>query len=181
MAAADRSRAGSRRARGAARGGHRDGRGDTGGASEERRGYAARFVSPQRDRKARRATRQAAPSRDRTAARRRFGMLVFAILFVGLFAGFAVAQGLGKPDVPSDAVVIVEDAPSDDSTVTDCHGKQVQVDPGTITREELDCAMKQVAAQGGVKKFPKPGTIQYKSLVDTAISDLLDSVWIQGE
>ena len=138
-------------------------------------------MSPQRDRKARRATRQAAPGRDRSAATRRLGLLVFSVLFVALFAGFAIAQGIGKPDVPSDAVVVVEDAPADSSTVTDCHGKKVEVDPGTITKEELDCAIKQTAAQGGVKKLPKPDTVQYKSLVDTAVSTLLDSVWIAGE
>jgi parvulin-like peptidyl-prolyl isomerase len=138
-------------------------------------------VSPQRDRKARRATRQAAPGRDRTSARRRLGLLVFAVLFVALFAGFAIAQGIGKPDIPSGAIVVVDNAPSDDTVVTDCDGKQVPRDPGTITQAEFDCALKQTAAQGGIKKVPKPGDKQYEDLKNAALGDLLDMVWIQGE
>ena len=138
-------------------------------------------MSPQRDRKARRATRQAAPGRDRTTARRRLGLLVFAVLFVALFAGFAIAQGIGKPNIPSGAIILVEDAPSDDTVVTDCHGKQVPRDPGTITQAEFDCALKQTAAQGGTKKLPKAGSKEYERLKDAALGDLLDMVWIQGE
>ena len=107
--------------------------------------------------------------------------MLFGALFVVLFLGFAIAQGIGKPDVPSGAIILVQDAPSDDSTVTDCHGKEVSRDPGTITQAEFDCALQQTAAQGGLKKVPKPGDKQYEDLKKAAIGDLLDMVWIQGE
>jgi parvulin-like peptidyl-prolyl isomerase len=108
-------------------------------------------------------------------------VLVFAVLFVGLFAGFAIAQGIGEPDVPSGAIILVEDAPSDDTTVEDCNGNKAERDPGTITTEEFECALQQTAGQGGLKKVPKPGDKQYEDLKNAALGDLLDMVWIQGE
>ena len=83
-----------------------------------------------------------------------------------LFLGFAVAQGLGSPSVPSGDVAVVEDAPGD---------------LGTVTQEDLDRAIEQAAGQSGVKKVPKPGDPQYDELEKTAFSELLDRIWIQGE
>ena len=106
---------------------------------------------------------------------------MFGALFLVLFLGFAITQGLGQPDVPSGAIIFVDDAPSDDTVVEDCQGNKSPRDPGTITQAEFDCAFKQTAAQGGVKKLPKPGSDSYESIKKAAIGDLLDMVWIQGE
>jgi foldase protein PrsA len=140
-------------------------------------------VSPQRDRKGRQAARQGRSTGrlERFGGASRFGLVLFAALLIALFAGFAIAQGIGKPSVPSDAIIVVTDAPGEVRTVTDCHGKKVEDDPGTITKDELDCAIQQTAAQGGLAKVPKPGDPQYEDLRNSAIGDLLDAAWIQGE
>jgi parvulin-like peptidyl-prolyl isomerase len=79
------------------------------------------------------------------------------------FAGFAT--GLGEPDVPDDAVAVVED-----------------VDDGTITREEFDGALRQVAASQGLKGgVPKEDDPQFDLFKEQALSDLILSRWIQGE
>ena len=140
-------------------------------------------MSPQRERKGRQAARQGRSSRrlERFGGPGRVGLVFFAVLLIGLFAGFAIAQGIGKPSVPSDAVILVTDVPGDTTTVTDCRGKKVEEDPGTITKAQLDCAIQQTAAQGGLPKVPKPGDPQYQDVRNAAIGDLLDAAWIQGE
>jgi parvulin-like peptidyl-prolyl isomerase len=97
---------------------------------------------------------------------RRLALLAFGTLFVLLFLIFAIAQGIGDPSVPSDAVAVIEDAPDD---------------LGTITVEEFDRALIQAAAQGQIKPVPKPGDKKYDELKETALGEVLDSVWIQGE
>lgn len=140
-------------------------------------------MSPQRDRRSQQRSRQAslAARGQRYGSPARLGLIVFGALLIALFAGFAIAQGIGRPDVPSDAIILVTDVPGDVTTVTDCNGKKVEEDPGTITKGELDCAIQQTAAQGGLSKLPKPGDPEYENLRNTAIGDLLDAAWIQGE
>jgi parvulin-like peptidyl-prolyl isomerase len=140
-------------------------------------------VSPQRERQGRQAARQGRSTGriERYGGAARVGLVLFGVLLVALFAGFAIAQGIGRPNVPSDAIIIVSDVPGDVTTVTDCSGKKVEQDPGTITKAELDCAIQQTAAQGGLPKVPKPGDPQYEDVRNAAIGDLLDAAWIQGE
>ncbi len=115
--------------------------------------YAARSVaSNQRQRKA--------------AGQRRLVLVGFAALLALLFAGIAIAEGIGDPTIPSGAVVVVEDAPGD---------------IGTITEDELRHATVLAAAESQIKPIPKPGDEQYDGLRQTALGGLLDSIWIQGE
>lgn len=93
-------------------------------------------------------------------------VILFGGLLVLLFAGFAVAQGIGKPDPSGDVVAIVEDAPEE---------------AGEITQEDFDRALEQAAARSNVQDVPKPGSRQYEELKEVAMGDLLDTVWIQGE
>jgi foldase protein PrsA len=80
------------------------------------------------------------------------------------FAGYAIGRGLGAPDVPSDAVAVVDDAPD-----------------GTVTKTDFDAALQQQATMQGLKKIPDPSDPQYASLRDAAMSDVLLSRWVQGE
>ncbi|HEY5976879.1 MAG TPA: peptidyl-prolyl cis-trans isomerase [Solirubrobacterales bacterium] len=121
---------------------------------------------------------------DREQARR-LGLLVFGVLFLVLFVGFAVAQGLGKPSVPSGSIAIVEDIPDGatapfDKPFTDCNGDEVTPDLGEITQGEFDCAFEQVVAASGSKKAPKPGSKQFDELKETTTSSMLETIWIQG-
>lgn len=96
----------------------------------------------------------------------RLALLVSAVLFVALFLGFAIAQGIGHPSVPSDAVAIVEDAPDDLGTVTDA---------------EFDRALVQAAAAAQLNPVPKPGDDKYDELKESALGEVLDAIWIQGQ
>jgi parvulin-like peptidyl-prolyl isomerase len=134
-------------------------------------------VSP--DRGKRTARRGSSSSRLRDA--RRSGLAIFAALLVALFAIVAIAQGIGRPDVPSNAIAVVEEVPGEPITVTDCHGDEVQDDPGTITRAEFDCAMRQTASDAQLPAVPEPGSPQYDQIREAAIGDLLDAAWLRGE
>jgi len=96
---------------------------------------------------------------------RRLALLGFAALLVLLFVGFAVAQGIGNPSVPSGDVAIVEDAPEG---------------IGTISEERLKHAIVITAAAGQIKPVPKPGSGKYEELQETALGEILDTIWIQG-
>jgi parvulin-like peptidyl-prolyl isomerase len=94
---------------------------------------------------------------------RRVVALCLGILLVVAFAAFA--GELSDPDIPDDAIAVVED-----------------VDNGTITQKEFDSALQQVAAaQGASGGVPKPDDPQYAQYVDAAASDLILSRWITGE
>lgn len=99
------------------------------------------------------------------AAARRLGLLIFGAGFVLLFAIVAIAQGIGDPSVPEDAVAYVDDAPGD---------------TGEVTKAEFEHALEQAAAQAGIKKVPKPGDAQYDELKETALNALFEGVWLRG-
>jgi parvulin-like peptidyl-prolyl isomerase len=116
---------------------------------------------------------------------RRFGLVVFGALFLILFVGFAIAQGIGNPSVPSGSVAIVEDIPDGadapyEKPYTNCKGNKVTPDLGEITKEDFECAFEQVVAASGQKKEPKPGSKQYEELTETTVSSMLETIWIQG-
>lgn len=115
--------------------------------------YAARFVG-------------AKPGQSRKSGRQRLALVIFGALFVILFAGYAIAEGIGHPSVGDGDVAIVEHVPDD---------------VGTVTETDFRRALLQQAAQGGLKKAPKPGEKKYDELKEAALSELLDSIWIQGE
>jgi parvulin-like peptidyl-prolyl isomerase len=96
----------------------------------------------------------------------RLALLAFGALFILLFVIFAIAQGIGNPSVPSDAVAVVEDAPGD---------------LGTITEDEFQHALDQAAAQAKVSPVPKPGDQKYDELKATTLGEVFDAVWIQGQ
>lgn len=96
----------------------------------------------------------------------RFALVLFGALLVVLIVGFAVAQGIGQPSVPSGDVAVVESSANGE---------------GTVSEVEFKRALVQAAAQGGVKKVPKPGTTKYEELKAAALGGLLDRIWILGE
>jgi parvulin-like peptidyl-prolyl isomerase len=102
----------------------------------------------------------------RSAGLQRFGLVVFGLLFVGLFAAFAIGQGIGDPSIPSGDVALVEDVPDEISTVSE---------------EEFDKAMLQAALQSGLKAAPKPADKKFEEVKTAALGELLDAIWIQGQ
>ena len=109
----------------------------------------------------------AANRRQRKAAGlKRLALAGFAGLLVLLFAAIAIAGDIGDPSIPSGAVAVVEDVPGD---------------IGTITEAELNHAIVQAATESQISPVPKPGDEQYDGLRETALGELLDSIWIQGQ
>jgi parvulin-like peptidyl-prolyl isomerase len=104
--------------------------------------------------------------RKKSAGRQRLGLVVFGVLFVVLFAIFAVAQGIGAPSVPSGDVAIVQSMPEGE---------------GMVSEKELARAMVQAATQSGLKAAPKPGDAKYEEVKSAALGELLDAIWIQGQ
>jgi foldase protein PrsA len=99
------------------------------------------------------------------AAARRFGLLVFGVAFVALFAVVAVSVGIGNPSVPSGDVALVEDAPGD---------------LGTVSKARFDHALDLAAASTGEKEAPKPGDAKYDEKKESALNSLFESIWLQG-
>ena len=104
--------------------------------------------------------------RDGSAGRQRLGLILFGALFVLLFAGYAIAEGLTGPSVPSGAVAHVSGAPDEFAT---------------IDEEKLERSVKRQAAAAEGKPAPKPGTEQYEELQDSALSEMIEGVWIRGQ
>jgi parvulin-like peptidyl-prolyl isomerase len=106
------------------------------------------------------------PGKDRAAGRQRLGLILFGAIFVLLFVGFAVSQGLGSPSVPSGDVAKVKDLPDEIAVVG---------------QKEFDHAMERQVAAGKLKKPPAPGTKKYEEMKEAALKELLEAVWIRGE
>jgi parvulin-like peptidyl-prolyl isomerase len=101
-----------------------------------------------------------------SAPLQRLGLLLFGAVFVLLFAGFAIAQGIGHPSVPVGDVALVEGVPSN---------------VGHVSEAEYKKSLLQSASQTGLKKLPKPGEKQYEELKKTALGNLFNMIWIQGQ
>jgi parvulin-like peptidyl-prolyl isomerase len=116
------------------------------------------------------ASKPATPNADgRDSGRRRaqrVGLVVFAVLAIGLFVVFAVAQGLGKSGVPSGDIAAVSSVPSE---------------VGHISEADYKRSLQQQEAQSGVKKAPKAGSKKAEELKTSAIGELLNTAWITGE
>jgi parvulin-like peptidyl-prolyl isomerase len=97
---------------------------------------------------------------------KRWALAVFAAVFALLFAGAAIEGGFGAPKVPDGALVSVQGVPER---------------LGTISEAEFQQEMKQQAAFSGLPGAPKPGTEDYETLRESALGELITSVWLQGE
>lgn len=103
---------------------------------------------------------------EKAAGRQRLALIMFGALLIVLFGWIAIAQGIGSSDIPEGDVALVEDVPEEISTISEA---------------ELKRAILQQAASGQLKKIPKPGEDKYEELQTTALGELLNTIWIQGE
>ncbi|HEX7279273.1 MAG TPA: peptidyl-prolyl cis-trans isomerase [Solirubrobacterales bacterium] len=90
-------------------------------------------------------------------------LILFGALFVLLFAGYAIAEGLKGPSVPSGDVVHVSDVPSEFSN---------------ISKAELD---RSIARLDTGKKAAVPGSKKFEELRTEAMTELIEGVWLRGE
>ena len=100
---------------------------------------------------------------DRSAGRQRLALILFGALFVLLFAGYAIAEGLSKPGVPSGDVAHISDVPDEFAN---------------ISKAELD---RSIARLDSGKKAAKPGSKKYDELQDEAMTELVEGTWLRGE
>lgn len=104
--------------------------------------------------------------RDRAAGRQRLALILFGVLLVALFVGFAVAQGLGSPSVPSGDVVKVQDAPEEFETVS---------------QKEFDRAFAQQVKAAKLKKRPAPGSKKFEEVKKATMTELIEGIWLRGQ
>lgn len=105
-------------------------------------------------------------AKTKAAGPQRLAVLALSALLILLFVGFAIAQGIGQPSVPSGDVAKVQNVPDDLSA---------------ISEEQFDHAMEQQAAQAQLKKTPPAGSKKFEEMKGAAVGELLDQVWIKGE
>jgi foldase protein PrsA len=98
--------------------------------------------------------------------RRRFALVLFAAIFILLFVGFAIAQGIGGTSVPAGDVAIVSGVPDE---------------LGTVSEDDFNHALEQKAAEAKLKKTPKPGDKKYDELKESALTEVLSQIWLEGE
>lgn len=106
------------------------------------------------------------PGRDRGAGRQRLALVIFGAIFVLLFVGFAIAQGIGSPSVPSGDVAKIQNIPPE---------------VGQISEKELERGVEQQAAQAKLKKPPAPGSKKHKELQEAALKEMIERAWITGQ
>lgn len=97
---------------------------------------------------------------------KRTPLILFGLIVVLFFAGYAIFRGIGSPDIPSGDVAVVEDAPEG---------------LGSVTRDDFDRALEQAAAAESIQRVPAPGNPRYDQLKESALNNLFDLIWIQGE
>ncbi len=103
-------------------------------------------------------------------------LAIGAVILVGLAVAGALrltqgdsGEGSGTPspqDLPSDVVAVVVGAPAS---------------LGTVTKPAFDHAIDVAAASDNLKSAPKPGDKKYRELEETALGELLDSIWLQAQ
>ena len=84
----------------------------------------------------------AAPASGAPGPLQRLGLLIFGLAFILLFAGFAIAQGIGSPSIPSGDVALVEGVPAS---------------VGHVSEAEYKRSLLQAAAQAGLEIDPQTG------------------------
>jgi parvulin-like peptidyl-prolyl isomerase len=95
-------------------------------------------------------------------------LIVFGALFVLLFVGFAIAEGLTGPSVPSGDVAHISNVPDEFANISEDKLKRSILRLSTSSEEAS-------------KKPPKPGSKKYEETQEKAMTELIEGVWIRGE
>ena len=111
---------------------------------------------------------KAGKRREKAAGRQRLALIVFGAVFVLLFAGFAIAQGLTGPSVASGDVAHISNVPDEFAN---------------ISEDKLKRSILRLSSSGeeASKKPPKPGSKKYEEIQKKAMTELIEGVWIRGQ
>jgi foldase protein PrsA len=108
---------------------------------------------------------KAGQKRGKAAGQQRVALILFGTLLFVLFIGFAVAEGLGSPSVPSGDVVHISSVPDEFADISEADLKRATI---------------RQAAGAEEKPTPKPGSKKYAELEEKAQTELIEGVWIRG-
>jgi parvulin-like peptidyl-prolyl isomerase len=111
---------------------------------------------------------KAGQRREKAAGRQRLALILFGALFVLLFVGFAIAEGLTGPSVASGDVAHISSVPAEFANISEEKLKRSIVRLATSSEE-------------AAKKPPKPGSKKYGELQEKAMTELIEGVWIRGQ
>ncbi|MBA2240713.1 MAG: peptidyl-prolyl cis-trans isomerase, partial [Solirubrobacterales bacterium] len=106
------------------------------------------------------AAAASARRRERERGHRRLAGIVLGLLVIALFAGVAIAQGLGRPSPSDGELAVVEEAPD-----------------GTVTSEEITAELERTPQTSRLE----PGTPQYEEAVKQVLDELILGRWVAGE
>lgn len=120
-------------------------------------------VGAKRGQKGQRGRQAGTPGR---GGGQRLALVGFVAVFVLLFIGFAVAQGIGAPSVPAGDVAVVSSVPTE---------------LGHVSEEDFEHALEQAAGEAKLKKTPQPGDKKYDEIKEAALGETINSIWLQGE
>jgi len=101
---------------------------------------------------------------DKAAGQQRLALILFGALFVLLFVGFAIAEGLTRPSVASGDAAHISGVPSEFANISEDQVKRA------ILRQA-----------GEAKEAPKPGSKKYEEAKTAAMTELIEGVWLRGE
>jgi parvulin-like peptidyl-prolyl isomerase len=107
-----------------------------------------------------------APSPASSPRQKKLTLLIFGAALLVLLAVLLLLRGNGDASVPAGDVVLVEDVPDEIAHVSE---------------SEFDLAVFRQAVKRGLKKHPEEDSKQYKELKDSALDEVLEGIWIQGE
>jgi parvulin-like peptidyl-prolyl isomerase len=111
---------------------------------------------------------KAGQRRKKAAGRQRLALIVFGALFVLLFVGFAIAEGLTGPSVASGDVAHISSVPDEFANISEDKLKRSILRLSTSSEEAS-------------KKPPKPGSKKYEEIQKKAMTELIEGVWIRGQ
>lgn len=97
------------------------------------------------------------------SGKRKIAAVVLALGLVVAFGAF-LASDPGEPEIPDDAVAVVEDAPD-----------------GTITDEEFDQGLLQAAFNLQLRELPAEDDPQFEQVEQSALANAIQSRWVRGE
>jgi parvulin-like peptidyl-prolyl isomerase len=93
-------------------------------------------------------------------------LIVFGALFVLLFIGFAVAQGIGSPSVPSGDVAKIQG---------------VSDELATVSQKDFNRALAVQIKGAKLKKAPATGSKKYEEVKEATMTELVEAIWIRGQ
>ncbi len=93
----------------------------------------------------------------------------------------AAALGGCGGDEETSTTTSTTDSPAPESVPSGAVAIVAEAEDGTVTQEDFDAALNRVVIGQGVEEAPPTSDPEYQTYLDTAMAELLNEIWIQGE